>query len=70
MVVEGVELLVQVRERLLQITNRLTNIQAGRAPIGAHEANFMTLREFTEKHLNDKNTNGQEADYPSPRASA
>jgi hypothetical protein len=43
--VEGLELLVQIRERLLQIANRLTNIQVGR---GAHVVNLMTLREFTE----------------------
>ena len=62
---EGLELLVQVRERLLQITNRLTDIQA--TPIAGHVVSLMTLREFTEKRLNENNPNSQEAAYPSPR---
>ena len=47
MVLDG-ELLVQIRQSLIQLTNRLTNIQAGREAVGAHVVQLMTLREFTE----------------------
>jgi hypothetical protein len=70
MVIDGVELLAQLRERLLHIESRLTDIEMCRKAIGAHVVNLMTLREFTEKHLNDKSPNRQEADYPNPRVSA
>jgi hypothetical protein len=52
MVVDGQALLVLIRERLLQIESRLTDIETRRKAIGAHVVELMTLREFTEKQLN------------------
>jgi hypothetical protein len=68
MVVDGQSLLVQIRERLLQIESRLTDIETRGKAIGAHVVELMTLRELTEKQLNDKNPDVQETDSPNPRA--
>jgi hypothetical protein len=55
MAVDGRELLVQLRWYLNQIENRLIDIEARLAIFGGDVANKpLTLREFTEMHLNDK----------------
>jgi hypothetical protein len=71
MVVDGRELLVQLRWHLDQIENRLIDIEARLAVLGGDVANKpLTLREFTEKHLNDKIPDDQKADSTNPRAAA
>jgi hypothetical protein len=70
MVVDGEALLIQIRERLLHIKGRLTDIETRRQTIGAHVVELMTLREFTEEQLNDKSPDAQETISPSPRAAA
>jgi hypothetical protein len=69
MVVEGEELLRLLRRRLLEFKNRLALIEAQRKAIGAGVAKLMTPREFTEKYINDKSSDGEEADYTNPRVS-
>jgi BMFP domain-containing protein YqiC len=71
MVVDGRELLVQLRQRLQQIKNRLVDIEARLDASGSSAANEpMTLREFTEKKLKDKSPDVQETDSSNPRAAA
>jgi hypothetical protein len=71
MVVDGRELLVQLRWHLNQIENRLIDIEARLAVLGGDVANKpLTLREFTEKHLNDKIPDDQKTDSTNPRAAA
>jgi hypothetical protein len=66
---DGRELLVQLRQRLRQIKNQLVDIEA-RFSSAAVVDKPMTLREFTEKKLNDKASGDQETDSSSPRAAA
>ena len=71
MVVDGRGLLVQLRWHLNQIENRLIDIEARLAVLGGDVANKpLTLREFTEKHLNDKIPDDQKTDSTNPRAAA
>jgi hypothetical protein len=62
--------LVQLHERLQKIRNRLIDIEARFDAIGTSTEARMTLREFTEKQLNDKSPDGQEAESSNPRAAA
>jgi hypothetical protein len=71
MVVDGRDLLVQLRWHLNQIENRLIDIEARLVVLGGDVANKpLTLREFTEKHLNDKIPDDQKTDSTNPRAAA
>jgi hypothetical protein len=67
---DGAKLLVQLRQRLHNIKNRLLEIEAQYDALdtAAGASKPMTLREFTEKKLNDKNTDNQKAEPSSPRA--
>jgi hypothetical protein len=64
------ELLVQLRQRLRQIKNQLVVDIEARFSSAAVVDKPMTLREFTEKKLNDKASGDQETDSSSPRAAA
>jgi hypothetical protein len=68
MVVDGRELLVQLLRHLNQIENRLIDIEVRLAGDVANKP--VTLREFTEKQLNDKIPDDQKTNSPSPRAAA
>jgi hypothetical protein len=71
MAVDGRELLAQLRRYLNQIENRLIDIEVRLATFGRDVANKpVTLREFTEKQLNDKIPDDQKTNSPSPRAAA
>ena len=71
MVVDGRELLVQLLRHLNQIENRLIDIEVRLATLTGDVANKpVTLREFTEKQLNDKIPDDQKTNSPSPRAAA
>jgi hypothetical protein len=71
MTVDGRELLVQLRRYLNQIENRLLDIEVRLAIFGGDVANKpLTLREFTEKHLNDKILHDQKTNFTNPRAAA
>jgi hypothetical protein len=71
MVVDGRGLLVQLRWHLNQIENRLIDIEVRLATLGGDVANKpVTLREFTEKQLNDKISDDQKTNPSSPRAAA
>ena len=70
MVVDGRGRLVQLRRYLDQIENRLIDIEVPLAIFGGDVANKpVTLREFTEKHLNDKIPDNQKTST-NPRAAA
>jgi hypothetical protein len=70
MVVDGRGRLVQLRRYLDQIENRLIDIEVRLAIFGGDVANKpVTLREFTEKHLNDKIPDNQKTST-NPRAAA
>jgi hypothetical protein len=66
---DGLETLSKFRQRLLDITNRLLEIEACFEYLGAAERR-VTLREFTEKQLNDKGPNDQAANSSNSRAAA
>jgi hypothetical protein len=71
MVVDGRGLLVQLRRYLDQIENRLIDIEVPLAIFGGDVANKpVTLREFTEMHLNDKIPDNQKTISTNPRAAA
>jgi hypothetical protein len=67
---DGKELLIQLRQRLQHIRNRLLEIEGQFDLLGAPAAanRPMTLRNFTEKHLNDKSPGDQEAGLSNLRA--
>jgi hypothetical protein len=67
---DGARLLIQLRQRLQNIKNRLLEIEAqyNALDTAAVANKAMTLREFTEKKLNDKNADNQKAEPSSPRA--
>jgi hypothetical protein len=68
MVVDGRKLLVQLRQRLQQIKNRLLDIEVRFDAIDGPSINApLTLREFTEKKLNAKSSDGQETNSSSRR---
>jgi hypothetical protein len=67
---DGLEILRKFRRRLLDIKNRLPEIEARLEYLGAAAERRVTLREFTEKQLNDKGPNDQEANSSNPRAAA
>ena len=70
MVVDGRGRLVQLRRYLDQIENRLIDIEVRLAIFGGDVATKpVTLREFTEKHLNDKIPDNQKTST-NPRAAA
>jgi hypothetical protein len=66
----GLEMLGKFRRRLLDIKNRLLEMEARFEYLGAPAERRVTLREFTEKQLNDKGPNDQEANSSNPRAAA
>jgi hypothetical protein len=71
MVVDGRALLVQLRRHLNQVENRLMDIEVRLDTLGDDVANKpVTLREFTEKQLNDKIPDDQKTNPSSPRAAA
>jgi hypothetical protein len=59
MVLDGREMLVKLRRRLQEITNRLLDIEARLDTTSIINAP-MTLRKFTEKQLNDKSPGDQD----------
>ena len=67
---DGARLMVQLRQHLQNIKNRLLEIEAqcNTLDTAAVANKAMTLREFTEKKLNDKNTDNQKAEPSTPRA--
>ena len=67
---DGLEVLSKFRQRLLDITNRLLEIEARFEYLGAAAQRRVTLREFTEKQLNDKGPNDQAANCSNSRAAA
>jgi hypothetical protein len=67
---DGLEILSKFRQRLLDIKNRLLEIEARFEYLGAAAERCVTLREFTEKQLNAKGPNDQEANSSNPRAAA
>jgi hypothetical protein len=69
---DGLDLLIQLRQSLRHIKNRLLEIEAQFDSLGIASAadKPMTLRKFTEMKLNDKSPDDQEADSSNPRATA
>jgi hypothetical protein len=67
---DGLEILSKFRQRLLDIKKRLLEIEARFEYFSAAAERLVTLREFTEKYLNDKGPNDQEANSSNPRAAA
>jgi hypothetical protein len=67
---DGLEILSKFRQRLLDIKNRVLEIEARFEYLGAAAERRVTLREFTEKQLDDKGPNDQEANSSNPRAAA
>ena len=69
---DGLDLLIQLRQSLRHIKNRLLEIEAQFDSLGIAAAadKPMTLRKFTEKKLNDKSPDDQEADSSNLRATA
>ena len=63
------ELLRRLREGLQQIKRRLIDIEARIDALRTTEK-AVTLREFTEKQLNDKRTDDQETYASHPRTAA
>jgi hypothetical protein len=67
---DGLEILSKFRQRLLDIKNRLLEIEARFEYLGTAAERRVTLREFTEKQLNDKGPNDQAANSSNSRAAA
>jgi hypothetical protein len=67
---DGLEILSKFRQRLLDIKNRVLEIEARFEYLGAAAERRVTLREFTEKQLDDKGPNDQEANSSNPRPTA
>ena len=67
---DGLEILSKFRQRLLDIKNRLLEIEARFEYLGAAVERRVTLREFTEKQLNAKGPKRSRSQFFKPQSSS